>query len=91
MTSYPVASDARTRLREEQAAEAAALRLVQQAQTARSKQRLRLTSAEADVAKAIVELVRVSGAWRAARLTDESVKVVRQMAREAGLSRHEIQ
>jgi hypothetical protein len=91
MTSYPVASDARTRLRKEQAAEAAALRLVQQTQTARSKQRQRLIAAEADVAKAMVELVCVSGALRAARLTDESVKVVRQMAREAGLSRNEIQ
>ncbi len=39
----------------------------------------------------MVELVRVSGAGRAARLTDESVKVVRQMARDAGLTRDQIQ
>jgi hypothetical protein len=39
----------------------------------------------------MVELVRISGAWRTARLTDESVKVVRQIARDAGLTRSQIQ
>jgi hypothetical protein len=91
MSLGPSESDARARLREEQAAETAALRAVQRAQDARVKQRLRLAAADGEVARAIVELVRVSGAWRAARLTDESVKVVRQMAREAGLTRSQIQ
>lgn len=91
MSSLPVDTDARARLREEQAAEAVALRSVQRAQDARTKQEQRLAAAQSTLAEATVELVRVSGAWRAARLTGEPVKVVRQMAREAGLTRDETQ
>jgi hypothetical protein len=91
MSIGPSEPDARTRLREEQAAEAAALNAVQRAQRARVKHRERLADADRSVAQAVVELVRVSGASRAARLTDESVSAVRQMARDAGLTRGQIQ
>ena len=90
MSLTPIASDGRARLREEQAAEAAALRMVHRAQELRAKQARRLALAEGDVTKALVELVRVSGAYRTARLTNESVKVVRQAARDAGLTRTQI-
>jgi hypothetical protein len=91
MSSFPVEPDARARLHDEQAAETAAVRAVQRAQDALAKQQARLETAGATVAEAIVELVRVSGASRAARLTGESAKAVRQMAREAGLTRDEAQ
>lgn len=91
MSTHPTEGDARARLRKEQAAEGEALRALQRARQLQRKQEDRLDTARADVANAMVELVRVSGAWRAARLTDESVKLVRQMAKEAGLPRSQIQ
>jgi hypothetical protein len=42
--------------------------------------------ADAAVASAKVDLVRVSGAWRAAQLLGEDVKDLRRLARDAGLS-----
>jgi predicted KAP-like P-loop ATPase len=90
MTSIPVESDARSRLREAQAAESAALKAVQRAQEARSQQEQRLAAAQGKVTEAIAELVRVSGAHRAARLADEPLKAVRRMARDAGVSQTQI-
>jgi hypothetical protein len=90
MSSSPIGPEARARLRNEQAAEAAALKRLHRTQGARLVQEQRLTSAEAKVSEAIVDLVRVSGAWRAARLADEPVRAVRQIARDAGLSPGEI-
>lgn len=91
MGAHPTEGEARARLRQEQATEGKALRALQRAQELQRKQEGRLDTARADVAKAIVELVRVSGAWRTARLTGESVKLVRQVARAAGLPRSQIQ
>jgi hypothetical protein len=91
VTSIPVESDVRTRLREAQAAEAAALRTVQRAQDARSKQQQRVDAAQAKVDDAMAALVRVSGAQRAARLAGDPVNAVRRMARRAGLAPNEIQ
>lgn len=91
MSTSPIDNSARARLREEQAAESTALKSVQRAKDAQRAQKLRLDAADRHVAEALVELIRISGAWRAARLTDEPVKALRRMAREAGLSRSEIQ
>jgi hypothetical protein len=91
MASIPVESDVRTRLREAQAAEAAALKTVQRAQDARSKQQQRLDATQGKVDEAMAALVRVSGAQRAARLADEPLKTVRRMARDAGLAPSEMQ
>lgn len=91
MSTNPIADTARARLREEQAAESAALKSLHRAKGARRAQQLRLAAADEQVAEALVGLVRISGARRAARLTDESLKALRQLAREAGLSRSEIQ
>ncbi len=91
MSTSPIDSSARARLREEQAAESTALKSVQRAKDAQRAQQLRLDEADRHVAEALLELVRISGAGRAARLTDESAKALRRMAREAGLSRSEIQ
>lgn len=91
MSTNPIADTARARLREEQAAESAALKSVQRAKGVRRAQEMRLDAAEEQVREALVGLVRVSGAERAARLTDESLKALRQFAREAGLSRGQIQ
>jgi hypothetical protein len=91
MATNPVDGSARDRLRQEQAAEVAALRAVRRAQEARAKQQQRVARAEAHLAEAMVDLVRVSGAGRAARLTGETTTVVRQMAREGRLTRDEIQ
>jgi hypothetical protein len=91
MSIHPTEGDARARLRQEQAAEGAALRALQRARQLQHKEEDRLDTARADVAKAMVELVRVSGAERAARLTGEPLRLVRQTAREAGLTRSQIQ
>ena len=90
MSTHPTESDTRARLRQEQAAEGDALRTLQRAKQMQRKQEERLDTARAGVAKAMVELVRVSGSSRAARLTGESLKLVRQTAREAGLPRSQI-
>lgn len=91
MSTNPIADTARARLREEQAAESAALKSVQRAKGARRAQELRLDAADEQVREALLGLVRISGAERAARLTDESLKALRQLAREAGLPRSQIQ
>lgn len=91
MSTHPIERDARARLRQEQAAEGEALRSLQRAKQLQRRQEERLDTARAEVAKAMVALVRASGAGRAARLSGESVKLVRQMAREAGLPRSQSQ
>ena len=61
MTQVPIEADVRARLREEQAAEASALKVVQRAQAGRSRQLRRIEEAQAKIREAMVELVRVSG------------------------------
>ena len=83
MTHVPIEPDVRARLRREQAAEASALKVVQRAQDGRRRQQRRVDEAQAKIGEAMVELVRVSGVQRAARLTGEPARVVRQMVRDA--------
>ena len=82
MTSrLPVNESTRARLRAAQRAEAIALRAVQAADTVRSRARAALDSAERAVATAQAELVRTSGADRAALLLDVPVKVLPRVVR----------
>ena len=77
MTSrLPVDESARARLRAAQKAEATALKAVQAADKVRSRARTALDSAERAVTAAQAELVRTSGADRAALLLDVPVKVL---------------
>lgn len=85
MGQYPIKDEVRTRLRDAQKAEADALKDVGTAERSRDHARAKLDEAEAALARAQVELVKISGAWRAALLTNESVKLLRRLAREAGL------
>ena len=87
MTQLPIEADVRTRLRQEQAAEASALKGVQRAQDGQSRQQRLLDEAQAKIREAMVELVRVSGVQRAARLTGEPARAVQQMVREAAPAR----
>lgn len=87
---YPIDNAARDRLRDAQKAEAEALRAVGAAGKTHQKARQSLIAAERDLAAAQVELVKISGAWRAAQLLNESVKLLRRVAREAGVKPSEI-
>lgn len=80
----PIDESARARLRDAQKAEATALRGVQDAEKVRARARTALDAAECALATAQVELVRTSGADRAALLLNEPVKALRRVAREAG-------
>ncbi len=82
MTSrLPVDASARARLRAAQRAEATALKAVQAADEVRSRARAALDSAERAVTGAQAELVRTSGADRAALLLDVPVKALPRVVR----------
>jgi hypothetical protein len=85
VSTYPVDAAARARLRKAQQSEARALKAVGVAAKARQHAQARLDQADAALATAHVELVAISGVWRAALLTDEPVKVLRRLAHQAGL------
>lgn len=72
-TSMPIHDSARARLRAAQKAEATALREVEAADRVRQRARQTLKKAEATLQAAQLELVRVSGRDRAARLLDLTV------------------
>jgi len=79
----PADESARARLRDAQKAEVAALNTLEGAEKVRARAKTAFASAEATVAKAQVELVRTSGADRAALLLDLPVKELRRVMREA--------
>ena len=85
----PVNDAARVRLRDAQKAEATALRLVGAAEKVRDRARRALAKAEHSLSAAQAELVKVSGADRAALLLDEPVGVLRSRLRQAGASTHD--
>lgn len=87
----PVNDQVRARLREAQKSEANALRAVVAAQKARERQQARLDRASDELAARLVTLVEVSGILRAARLTGEDAKTLRDGAREAGLKPSQLQ
>lgn len=87
----PVNDQARARLREAQKSEANALREVVGAQKARQRLQDRLHRVNSELDAKLVKLVESSGVARAARLTGEEPKSLREKARAAGLKPSQLQ
>ena len=80
-TRIPIDDSARARLRSAQKAEATALREVEATDRVRQRAQQALNAAEATLREAQLELVRVSGPERAARLLDIPVERLPSVAK----------
>jgi hypothetical protein len=79
----PIDERARERLREAQRSESAALKTVAVAARAHRQAVARMELTQMDLNAAYAALAKVSGEWRAARLTGLDVKVLRHAIRNA--------
>lgn len=83
MSKLPINEEARARLRAAQLEEAKALRAVESTEAACVKARSVLDAAETSLAQAQAELVRISGAHRAAVLLDVTAERLQRIAKGA--------